>query len=183
VQATLSVVLLVGAGLFLRSMQRVNAVDLGMQADRVLTVELRYPRLARDAGESFSDWLARGSELERMRYRRLVDVARRLPGVERAAVTVTIPLSGGVRRGRRHSSERFEGRAVDAVLRTGWPGAGFSGSWLIIRPRGEVTTAWPALREALQAADPEVRSIDVRQLSQGLAGEVRRSGSAWWRSA
>jgi hypothetical protein len=50
---------------------------------------------------------------------------------------------------------------------------GFSGSWLIIRPRGEVTTAWPALREALQAADPEVRSIDVRQLSQGLAGEVR----------
>jgi hypothetical protein len=50
---------------------------------------------------------------------------------------------------------------------------GFSGSWLIIRPRGEVTTAWPALREALQAADPEVRSIDVRQLSQRLAGEVR----------
>ena len=34
VQATLSVVLLVIAGLFLRSVQRVNAVDLGMQADR-----------------------------------------------------------------------------------------------------------------------------------------------------
>ena len=50
---------------------------------------------------------------------------------------------------------------------------GFSGSWLIVRPKGEVTTAWPALREALQAADPEIRSIDVRVLSQGLAGEVR----------
>ena len=50
---------------------------------------------------------------------------------------------------------------------------GFSGSWLIVRPKGEVTTAWPALREALQAADPEIRSIDVRILSQGLAGEIR----------
>jgi hypothetical protein len=50
---------------------------------------------------------------------------------------------------------------------------GFSGSWLVVRPRGEVTTAWPALREALQAADPDIRSIDMRQLSQGLAGEIR----------
>lgn len=262
VQATLSVVLLVGAGLFLRSMQRVNAVDLGMQADRVLTVELRYPRLARDARESFSEWLARGSELERMRYRRLVDVARRLPGVERAAVTVTIPLSGGVtlslwapgrdsipalpgggpwvtavgedyfptmgtaiRQGRAFTADDREGSEAvvivnETMAQALWPGRqalgeclyiqsrtapcarvvgvaadihrsglkeepsmqyyvpvgqerGFSGSWLIIRPRGEVTTAWPALRDALQVADPEVQSIDVRQLSQGLAGEVR----------
>ena len=50
---------------------------------------------------------------------------------------------------------------------------GFSGSWLVIRPRGKVTTSWPALREALQAADPDIRSIDVRLLSEGLAGEIR----------
>ncbi len=50
---------------------------------------------------------------------------------------------------------------------------GFSGSWLIVRPRGDVTTTWPALREALQAADPEISSIDVRVLSEGLAGEIR----------
>ena len=262
VQATLSVVLLVGAGLFLRSVQRVNAVDLGMQADRVLTVELRYPRPTRAAGESFTDWLARGSELERTRYRRMVEVARRVPGVERAAVTVTIPLNGGVtlplwapgrdsipalpgggpwvtavgedyfptmgtaiRQGRAFTADDREGSEAvvivnESMARALWPGRlplgeclliqsrtapcarivgvaadihrsglreeasmqyyvpmgqerGFSGSWLIVRPRGKVTTAWPALREALQAADPEIRSIDVRVLSQGLAGEVR----------
>jgi predicted permease len=262
VQATLSVVLLVGAGLFLRSVQRVNAVDLGMQADRVLTVEMRYPRPARAAGESFTDWLARGSELERARYRRLVEVARRVPGVERAAVTVTIPLNGGVtlslwapgrdsipalpgggpwvtavgedyfptmgtaiRQGRAFTADDREGSEAvvivnETMAQTLWPGRlplgeclliqsrtapcarivgvaadihrsglreepsmqyyvpvgqerGFSGSWLIVRPKGEVTTAWPALREALQAADPEIRSIDVRVLSQGLAGEIR----------
>ena len=262
VQATLSVVLLVGAGLFLRSVQRVNSVDLGMQVDRVLTVELRYPRPARAAGESFSDWLARGSELERMRYRRMVEVARRVPGVERAAVSVTIPLNGGVtlslwtpgrdsipslpgggpwvsavgedyfptmgttiRQGRAFTADDREGSEAvvivnEAMAQALWPGRqplgecllirsrtapcarvvgvaadihrsglreepsmqyyvpmgqerGFSGSWLIVRPRGDVTTAWPALREALQAADPEIRSIDMRFLSQGLAGEIR----------
>jgi predicted permease len=262
VQAMLSVVLLVGAGLFLRSLQRVNAVDLGMDTDRVLTVELRYPRLARATNESFSDWTARGNVLERARHRDLVEVVRRVPGVERAAVTVTVPLRGGVTvglwvpgrdsipalpgggpwvtavgedyfpamgtvilQGRAFTPDDRDGSEAvvivnETMARTLWrrrqaigeclhiqsrtaPCArvvgvaadihrsglkeepsmqyyvpvgqerGFSGSWLIVRSRGEATTAWPALREALQAADPEIRSIDVRLLSQGLAGEIR----------
>jgi predicted permease len=262
VQATLSVVLLVGAGLFLRSVHRVNAVDLGMDADRVLTVELRYPDPPIAAGESFSTRLARGSMVERERHRRLVDVVRRVAGVERAAVTVTVPLSGGVtlsvwasgrdsipalpgggpwvsavgpeyfptmgtaiRQGRAFTAnDRESSEAVVIVNETMaealWPGRqaigeclqiqsrtapcarvvgvaanihrsglkeepsmqyyvpvgqerGFSGSYLIVRPGRKVTTAWPALREALQAADPEIRSIDVRPLNQALAGEVR----------
>ncbi|HUQ80785.1 MAG TPA: ADOP family duplicated permease [Gemmatimonadaceae bacterium] len=94
VQAMLSVVLLIGAGLFLRSLQRASAVQLGMEPDRVLTVELRYPRPPRAPGESFSDWLGRGSVVERARYRALVDVARRVSGVERAAVSVGVPFYG-----------------------------------------------------------------------------------------
>jgi ABC-type antimicrobial peptide transport system permease subunit len=50
---------------------------------------------------------------------------------------------------------------------------GFSGSWLVLRPRGRATASWPALKQALQAADPEIRSIDVRVLADGLDGEVR----------
>jgi ABC-type antimicrobial peptide transport system permease subunit len=50
---------------------------------------------------------------------------------------------------------------------------GFSGSWLVVRPRGRATASWPALKEALQAADPEISSIDVRVLADGLDGEVR----------
>ena len=94
VQATVSVVLLVGAGLFLRSLQRVNAVDLGMEPDRVYTVELRYPRMPRTPGESFSDWLTRQGAVERERHRRLVAVAQRVRGVERAAVSVGVPFYG-----------------------------------------------------------------------------------------
>jgi ABC-type antimicrobial peptide transport system permease subunit len=50
---------------------------------------------------------------------------------------------------------------------------GFSGSWLLVRPIGEASPAWPALREALQRADPAIQTIDVRLLSQGLDGEMR----------
>ena len=39
-QGTLSVVLLVGAGLFVRSMQQVNAIRLGFDADALLSVEI-----------------------------------------------------------------------------------------------------------------------------------------------
>jgi predicted permease len=262
VQATLSVVLLVGAGLFVRSLQRVNAVDLGIEPDRVVTVELRYPRPPRAPGETFSDWLARGSAVERARHRRLVEVVRSVPGVERAAVSMTLPLNGGVsvgvwvpgrdsipnlpgggpwvagvgedyfatigttiRQGRAFTPDDHEGtEAVTIVNETMalilWPGGGalggcihvqdraapcarvvgiaadihrdglrdqasmqfyvpvgqergFSGSWLVVRPRGRATASWPALKEALQAADPEISSIDVRVLADGLDGEVR----------
>ncbi|HSA54640.1 MAG TPA: ABC transporter permease, partial [Gemmatimonadaceae bacterium] len=96
VQAMLSVVLLVGAGLFLRSLQRVNAVELGVDPERVVVVEPRYPRTPRLPGESLSAWLDRGAAVERDRFRRLVEVVRRVPGVEMAAVSVGVPFSGSV---------------------------------------------------------------------------------------
>ena len=40
VQGALSVVLLIGAGLFVRSLSRIHAIDLGIDADRILTVTL-----------------------------------------------------------------------------------------------------------------------------------------------
>ena len=46
-QAALSLVLLTGAGLFVRSLMHVRAIDLGFQPDRVLVVQVRYPTAAR----------------------------------------------------------------------------------------------------------------------------------------
>ena len=94
IQATLSVVLLVGAGLFLRSLQRVNAVDLGMDVDRVVLAEARYTDPPRAQGQSFSDWLDARGVAERERYRRLVEAARRVRGAEDAAVSVGVPFLG-----------------------------------------------------------------------------------------
>jgi predicted permease len=262
VQAMLSVVLLVGAGLFLRSIGRVNATDLGMQPDRVVAVELRYPRSQKNPGESFEQWGDRLRITDQLRHRPLIDALRRLPGVEQAAVAIGIPfwegmemsvwapgrdsipaLPGGgpyisavgddyfttmgtaIRRGRAFSATEGDGTEPvtivnETMARALWPNEdpltkcvfigtrdgscarvvgvaadvhrsglreepsmqyyvpsgqerGFSGSWLLVRPRGKASPSWPALREALQKADPAIRSIDVRVLSQGLDGEVR----------
>jgi ABC-type antimicrobial peptide transport system permease subunit len=50
---------------------------------------------------------------------------------------------------------------------------GFSGSYLLVRPRRNESTSWTALREALQRADPAISSIDVRVLARGIDGEIR----------
>jgi putative ABC transport system permease protein len=79
-QAALSVVLLVGAGLFVRSVRNVGRVHLGFDAERLLWVE---PRL-------------RGTKLDSVARRefrmRLLDHARRAPDVENAASAVAVPF-------------------------------------------------------------------------------------------
>jgi predicted permease len=79
-QAALSVLLLVGAGLFVRSLHNVRTVDLGYDPERVVFVntEMRGIRL---------------SDPERATLvQRLVEHARRLPGVEAVGRTLTVPF-------------------------------------------------------------------------------------------
>jgi len=79
-QAALSVVLLVGAGLFVRSLLRVQAVPMGFDPDRLFYVatELR--------GVSLPE------AQQRLLQRRLLERAQSLPGVERAARVVADPF-------------------------------------------------------------------------------------------
>ena len=81
-QAALSVVLLVGAGLFVRSLQRVRALRLGYDVDPVLLVMSHKRGVLLDT--------ASGMALER----RLVDAARTLPGVVGASVVSSVPFWG-----------------------------------------------------------------------------------------
>lgn len=91
VQAALSVVLLIGAGLFVRSLSRVGEVDLGVDADRVVmaTVNLPLPSVLNAAS------IDERAMSEEKLYRRFAESTRRLPGVEHTAVTVGVPLDGG----------------------------------------------------------------------------------------
>ena len=82
VQVVMSVVLLVGAGLFVRSIDRLRQVRLGYDVNPVLMV--RWER----RGETMST-----SERVIVR-RRLLDAARTIPGVEYAAVASNVPLQG-----------------------------------------------------------------------------------------
>jgi predicted permease len=87
-QAALSVVLLVGAGAFVRSLMNVRSLDLGIQPDRVLVTQLRYPTNASVQNPKDAPEHVRRAAL-------LVDLmtrTRRIPGVERASLTIGLPF-------------------------------------------------------------------------------------------
>ena len=88
-QAALCVMLLVGAGLFVRSLSRVRAVDLGVQPDRLIEVSVQFPsRRALDSARR-AESVAR----ERRFYDDALDRVRSLPGVSRASVGVGSPFN------------------------------------------------------------------------------------------
>ena len=80
-QAALSVVLLIGAGLFVRSLTKVVGRDVGVTLDRVALVSMNMKRAGFTPGEIDQTY---ATALERV---------RKLPDVERAAlVAVSVPL-------------------------------------------------------------------------------------------
>lgn len=87
-QAALSVVLLAGAGLFVRSVWTVTRIDLGLEPDRVLVADVRYPLLPLTAG--VEDRRAEALRQKRVDEALLV-AASLLPDVEAAALAVGLP--------------------------------------------------------------------------------------------
>ena len=90
-QAALSVLLLVGAGLFVRSLRNVDAVHHGIELDRVLVVDIHWP--SRTASASEAEW-ERARMRENMFYSQALERLRRLPEVERASVAIGTPFHG-----------------------------------------------------------------------------------------
>jgi len=84
-QVALSLVLLIGAGLFLRSLWRIQGADPGFDAVKVLTASLNINllRYTRQQGREF--------------YRRVVERMESLPGVESVSLARIVPISGGGR--------------------------------------------------------------------------------------
>jgi len=81
-QSTLSVVLLVGAGLFVRSLRNVRDVRLGFDANSVLLVELEMRGVRLDSAATVALRL------------RLLEAARGVPGVTHATLRESIPFGG-----------------------------------------------------------------------------------------
>jgi len=92
-QASLSIVLLVGAGLFVRSLWNVRGLDLGIQPDRVLVVSPRWPSVRK------LDQAAQDRENARRNdfYPRALERIRSLPGVDHAALTVGLSFRSSFR--------------------------------------------------------------------------------------
>ncbi len=80
IQAALSVLLLVAAGLFVRSLDNVRHLHMGYDIEPVLLVRLNMRGVRLDSARSEDLW------------RRLTRAVRTVPGVERAAIARDIPL-------------------------------------------------------------------------------------------
>jgi putative ABC transport system permease protein len=82
-EISLALILLVGAGLMIKSLYRLMEVDPGFRPDRVLTMamDLRTEQYAKDPAV-LNFW------------QQVLDRVRALPGVESAAVGTVIPLTG-----------------------------------------------------------------------------------------
>ncbi|MBA3320226.1 MAG: ABC transporter permease [Pyrinomonadaceae bacterium] len=84
-QVAVSLVLLVAAGLFLRSLQNASAINIGFRPENVQLVsfDLRTQGYDKTKGQGF--------------YRQLVERAAALPGVEAVSLASMIPLNGNTR--------------------------------------------------------------------------------------
>jgi predicted permease len=84
-QVALSLVLLISAGLFLRSLQQAQRIDPGFNPEHVLTMPLNINllRYTKTQGQEF--------------YRQVLERVAALPGVQSATLTRTPPLSGASR--------------------------------------------------------------------------------------
>jgi predicted permease len=84
-QVGLSLVLLIGAGLFLRSLNNAQRINPGFDADKILNAQLNINllRYTTNQGREF--------------YRRVIDQVEALPGVESATLARVVLLSGSGR--------------------------------------------------------------------------------------
>jgi putative ABC transport system permease protein len=83
VQVALALVLLVGAGLLVRSLNRLFAIPPGFDSHNVLTMQVQT------AGRRFRD-----SEPTHQFFSQAIDAVHRVPGVSMAAFTSQLPLTG-----------------------------------------------------------------------------------------
>jgi putative ABC transport system permease protein len=84
-QTALAVVLLVGAGLLVRSIAALQRVNLGFRSDHVLTMRVSLPTTSYASPEAVVGF-----------YSRLLDEVRRLPGVRSAGAVRSLPLASEI---------------------------------------------------------------------------------------
>ncbi len=183
-EVALCLVLLVGAGLLLRSLQRVLAVDPGFDPRGVLAVSLSLPAARYD-----------GPAAKAALYERLVEEVGALPGVRAAAVVYTLPLGGSNRSNSFRIVDREEaaGRSPDASYRSissdyfrvmGIPlrrGRAFDRRDTAGAPRVAIVSESLA-RRFFPEEDPVGRTIEtdedpsVKRAIVGVVGDVRYLG-------
>lgn len=84
-EVALAVVLVIGAGLMIRSLSALGRIDLGFKAEGLLTMRVALPTARYDTPEKVVDF-----------YRQLNQRVRALPGVQAAGVVRVLPLATSI---------------------------------------------------------------------------------------
>ncbi len=84
-EVALALVLVIGAGLMIRSLSALGRIDLGFNPDRLLTLRLSVPTAAYDTPERVVGF-----------YQQLMTRVRALPGVTHAGVVRSLPLATSI---------------------------------------------------------------------------------------
>jgi putative ABC transport system permease protein len=177
-----ALVLAVGAGLLIRSLIRLNAVDLGFETERVLTLFVRLPEA------KYGTQRARAAFFDELAPR-----VQAIPGVRRVAFANQVPMRGGW-----GSSVRITGPSGEVLA---------DADFQAVSPGYFATLGIPLVRGRLITADDRDGTLRVAVVSQtfvrqflpdrdpigrqfartgraspmtivGVVGEVRRDGKS-----
>jgi putative ABC transport system permease protein len=87
-QVAITLVLVVGAGLLGRSLQKVLEVDPGFRVDKIVTMEVNLPWL---------DWAdTKGKAGQAIFFAQLIDRLKQIPGVHQVGAMNGLPMNGGL---------------------------------------------------------------------------------------
>ncbi len=147
-EVALALVLVVAAGLMLRSFAGLSAVPLGFRPDRVLTMELDVPSYQFKTPEQYVAYCDR-----------VLQKVRLTPGVESASASISVPLGGF----RGETEFRFPGRPADPNAQ------GFMAGWNHVTPGYFRTLGIPILAGRDFNQNDHVGSEPVVIVNQALA--------------
>ena len=170
-QVTLTLVLLVGAGLLIKSFWQLQQVNLGLDSDRVVWFQTRVPanKGFRQVGNQNGAVQLEVSPIPGQLFDRLRDRLREIPGVESAGGTNGALVSGGGMQ----APFRIEGRPVEGGA---GPAAGFAArttdpfvNYALVTPDFFKTIRVPVVRGREFTARDTLDSAPVVIINEAMA--------------
>ena len=154
-QLALATVLVIGTGLLVQSLERIERVALGFHPDHLLTARISLPEARYPTMEKASVF-----------YRELLAGVQALPGVTEAGITSGLPMDGG--------DTQMSVTPLDRL--PGVPEQGIQSSWRIVTS-GYLQTLRVPLRKGHLFVEGEEGSLKPIILSEGLARRLWPDGS------
>ena len=146
-EVSLAVVLVIGAGLMIRSLSALGRIDLGFNPENVLTMRVSLPQAKYDTPEKVVDF-----------YRRLNERVRTLPGIQAAGFVRVLPLATTI---------GDFGLDVDGFEEG--PGRNAKGDWQIVTDGAFETLGTRLLRGRWFAESDTIAAQPVAVINETLA--------------